>query len=42
MRMQIGEWLIALGVWIMPRRHPHRVCWQEGVERAERLLQANP
>jgi hypothetical protein len=41
-RMQLGEWLIDLGIWLMPRRHPHKICWVIGRKRAQRLIEANP
>jgi hypothetical protein len=41
-RMSLGEMLIDLALWLMPRGHPHRQAWIEGRNRAERLLESSP
>ena len=41
-RMDAGEMLIALAMWLMPDRHPHKAAWQEGKRYAERLLRSSP
>ena len=42
LRMDLGEMLIGLGLWLMPNKHPHKAAWLEGRKRAERLIEAAP
>jgi hypothetical protein len=41
-RMSLGEALISLALAIMPRSHPHKQHWMEGIERAQTLLHSSP